>query len=119
MMSKKRKGAITMIEKQYNYTITDTKTIERIIEDENVAINHMVLREGESLPEHYSNSNVYMAVIRGVISLCLDEQEQHDYRAGNIIVIPFKTKMNVYNTKQDVVEIFVIKAPSPKSIKSS
>ena len=32
-----------MLEKQFNFTQTDSKIIERIIEDDNVAINHMVL----------------------------------------------------------------------------
>ncbi|MBA1336065.1 MAG: Uncharacterized protein HPY66_2024 [Firmicutes bacterium] len=105
-----------MIETKYSYTISSSKIIERIIEDDHAAINHMVLPKGEALPEHYSNSNVYMIVVRGNITLRLNEQEEHSYPAGSILTIPYKTKMNVCNTHDEVLEFFVVKAPSPKTI---
>ena len=103
-----------MTEKQIKYTVSNEKVIERIIEDDNVAINHMILRKTEALPEHYSNSNVYMIVARGEVTLKLDEQEPHSYPSGSIMLIPYKTKMNVSNQNDDVLEIFVVKAPSPR-----
>lgn len=103
-----------MIENQYHYAISNEKVIEKIIEDDNLAINHMVLRKSEALPEHYSNSNVYMIVARGRVTLRLNDQEEHAYPAGSIINIPYKTKMNVFNDHEEVMEIFVVKAPSPK-----
>ena len=39
-----------MLEKQFNFTQTDSKIIERIIEDDNVAINHMVLGKSNLCP---------------------------------------------------------------------
>ena len=103
-----------MVERLYNFTLTDEKMIERVLEDDNVGINHMVLPKGAALPEHYSNSNVYMLVTRGQVTLKLDEQDEHYYPAGSIINIPYKTKMNVFNQNEEIVELFVIKAPSPK-----
>lgn len=103
-----------MIEKQIKYTVSQEKVIERLIEDDNVGINHMILRKSEALPEHYSNSNVYMIVTRGEVTLRLDEQEPHDYPSGSIMLIPYKTKMNVSNQNEDVLELFVVKAPSPR-----
>lgn len=108
-----------MIEKIYNYTITKFKIIEKIIEDDNVGINHIVLCQDEALPEHYSNSNVYMIVNRGEISLQLNDQEEHSYLAGSIIAIPFKTKMNVSNRGQESVDFFIVKAPSPRMLKDN
>lgn len=105
-----------MIETKYSYTITGNKLIERIIEDDHAAINHMVLPKGESLPEHYSNSNVYMVIVRGNMTLKLDEQDEHSYSAGSILTIPHKAKMNVCNRHDEVLEFFVVKAPSPKTI---
>lgn len=105
-----------MLEKQLNFTKTDTKIIEKIIEDDNVGINHMVLGKSDALPEHYSNSNVYMIIVRGQVSLKLNEQEEHIYPSGSIINIPFKTKMNVYNQFDEILEFFVVKAPSPKNM---
>ena len=58
---------------------------------------YMVFNKDEGLPEHSSNSNVYMTVVRGRLSIGLDEQEVHEYEAGTLLKIPFQTKMNVRN----------------------
>ena len=54
-----------MLEKKYLFSITGDKTVERIVDDENIHLNHIVLVKGTGLPEHYSNSNVYMIIVRG------------------------------------------------------
>lgn len=102
-----------MIEKTYNFTRTSDKLIEKVMADDNLAINHMVLNQGQALPEHFSNSNVYLIVIRGTISLQLAEQPAHSYPAGSIINIPYNIKMNVSNQAEETLEFFVVKAPSP------
>ncbi len=103
-----------MIEKEYKLTQTNEKKIEKILFDENINYNHMVLPKGDALPEHYSNSNVYMTVLRGVLSIGLDEQNIHEYGAGTLLKIPNKTKMNVRNLHDEVLELTVVKAPAPK-----
>lgn len=103
----------TMVEKKFDYTISVDKTIEKIILDDNVNINHMLLPKGDRLPEHYSNSNVYMIVAKGTVSLQLNEQENHKYSVGSILNIPYKTLMNVVNNDDELVELFVVKAPAP------
>lgn len=103
-----------MIEKIYNYSLKNEKVIEKIISDDNLALNHMILTKGTGLPEHYSNSNVYMIIIKGVMSIKLDDQEIHEYTKGDMLNIPYNTKMNVNNFHDEVLEFFVIKAPNPK-----
>lgn len=103
-----------MLEKNFKYSIENNKAIEKIINDDNLHLNHMVLNKDEGLPEHFSNSNVYMIVIRGTLSIQLDEQDVHEYVKGDILNIPYKTKMNVGNKHDETLEIFVIKAPNPK-----
>jgi quercetin dioxygenase-like cupin family protein len=112
-----KEGLFIMIEKKFDYSTADTKKIEIIVEEDYVQINHMVLNKGEGLPEHYSNSNVNMIVIRGTLSLQLNDQETHTYTRGNIVSVPFKTKMNVNNLNTDVLEFFVVKAPHPRAYK--
>lgn len=104
-----------MIEKIYTLTQAETKTIEKVVGDENVHINHMILPKGDCLPIHMSNSNVYMTVMRGTISLILDDAERNDYAAGNILNIPNNVKMNVCNNFDPVTEILVVKAPAPRA----
>ena len=103
-----------MVEKQIAYTLSQEKVIEKLIEDDNVAINHMILRNSEALPLHHANSNVYMIVVRGEVTLSLDEQEAHAYPAGSIVLIPYQTRMDVSNRGEAILELFVVKAPSPK-----
>lgn len=103
-----------MIEKIYNMTLGNEKTIERIIQDEHIHYNHMILNKEEALPEHFSNANVYMTVLRGRLSIGLDDQLVHEYEAGSILNIPAGIKMNVKNHHQDVLELIVIKVPAPK-----
>lgn len=73
----------------------------------------MVFCKEEGLPEHFSNSNVYMTVIRGRLSIGLDDQEVHEYEAGTLLKIPFKAKMNVKNMHPETLELIVVKAPAP------
>jgi quercetin dioxygenase-like cupin family protein len=102
-----------MVEKIYQMTSSDSRTVEMLISDENVHYLHMIFNKGEGLPEHFSNSNVYMAVLKGILSIGLDDQEIHEYKGGTILKIPFKTKMNVGNKHDEILELTVVKSPAP------
>src|SRR5665648_3785 len=104
-----------MVEKKFNLSRGNEKAVEKIIFDENVHYLHMMFNKDEGLPEHYSNSNVYMTVIRGLLSIGLGDQEVHEYEAGTLLKIPFQTKMNVKNLHSETLELIVVKAPAPKS----
>lgn len=106
-----------MIEKVKKYYTGDEKKVEKIIMDENINYIHMVFNKGEGLPEHFANSNVYMTVLRGKLSIKLNDQDFHLYKKGDILQIPYDTKMNVRNKNEEVLEILVVKAPAPKNYK--
>lgn len=102
-----------VIEQVFKLSRNDEKAVERVIFDENVHYLHMVFNKGEGLPEHFSNSNVYMTVLRGKLSIGLDEQGIHEYDAGTLLKIPFKVKMYVKNLHDETLELIVVKAPAP------
>ncbi len=102
-----------MVEKIYQMTNSDSRTVEMLISDENVHYLHMIFNKGEELPEHFSNSNVYMDVLKGTLSIGLDDQEIHEYKEGTLLKIPFKTKMNVGNKHDEILELTVVKSPAP------
>ena len=104
-----------MIEKEYKLSKTNEKAVEKVVFDDNLHYLHMVFSQNEGLPEHFSNSNVYMTVIRGKLSIELDNQEVHVYEAGTLLVIPINTKMNVKNLHSETLELIVVKAPAPKN----
>lgn len=106
-----------MLEKTYGFSTLDGKSIAKVVDDEHIGINHILLPKGEGLPEHYSNSNVYMVIVRGTMSLKLDEQDPHQYIAGQIVNIPYHIKMDVRNLEDAILEFFVIKSPNPRNYK--
>lgn len=102
------------MEIQYGFKQSFEKLVEKILDDDAVMINHMILNKGDYLPEHHSNSNIYMIVVRGSVTLQLSDHLPKQYGTGNIINIPFDVKMNVSNSCDEQLEFFVIKAPSPR-----
>lgn len=108
------KEVMQMIEQVFKLAEGNGKAIEKILFDENVHYLHMVFPQNEGLPEHFSNSNVYMTVVRGKLSIGLGKQEIREYTSGTLLKIPFNTKMNVLNLHVDTLELIVIKAPAPE-----
>ncbi len=104
-----------MIETVFRLSRTDENAIEKVVFDENINYIHLVFNKGDGLPEHNSNSNVYMTVLRGTLSIGLGDQEIHEYGAGTLLKIPFDTRMNVKNLHPDTLEIIIVKAPAPKN----
>ncbi len=104
-----------MIETIFQWVQKDGKQVDKVIQDENVHYIHMVFPQGEGLPQHVSNSNVYMTVLRGTLSIGLSEQDTHEYAPGNVLKIPQGVVMNVGNKHPETLELIVVKAPAPKS----
>lgn len=102
-----------MIEQVYKISTGNEKAVEKVIYDENLHYLHMVFNKDEGLPEHFSNSDVYMTVVRGTLSIGLNDQEIHKYSNGTLLKIPVDTKMNVKNLDDDTLELIVVKAPAP------
>ena len=64
-----------MVEQIFKLSRGNEKAVEKVIFDDNLHYLHMVFNKTEGLPEHFSNSNVYMTVIRGILSIGLNDQE--------------------------------------------
>ncbi|MBN1891347.1 MAG: cupin domain-containing protein [Clostridiales bacterium] len=102
-----------MIEQTFSLDQGNNKAVEKVIYDDNVHYIHMVFPKNDGLPEHFSNSNVYMTVVRGRLSIGLNDQEVHVYEAGTLLKIPVNTRMNVGNRHDETLELIVVKAPAP------
>ncbi len=103
-----------MIEQVFELSKTDERMVEKVVQDDNLDYIHMFFNKDQGLPEHYSNSNVYMTVLQGTLSINLDDQEVAVYPAGTLLKIPYKIKMHVRNLHEEPLELIVIKAPAPK-----
>ncbi|MDL2238221.1 cupin domain-containing protein, partial [Christensenellaceae bacterium OttesenSCG-928-K19] len=93
------------------------KLVEKILDDDVAMINHIILNKEDALPEHDSNSNVYLIVVHGAIDVRLGDSPSKRYEKGSIINIPGKIKMNISNADAEQAEFFVVKASSPRLYK--
>ncbi|MDD4663468.1 MAG: cupin domain-containing protein [Caldisericia bacterium] len=107
-----------MIEVISTCTYEKTKTIENLVDDDHTMINHIILPKEHSISSHLSNSNTYLIVVKGRLTLTLNEQDPHKYTAGQIIAIPYKTQMSVDNVDEELLEFFVVKSPNPSNYKA-
>jgi quercetin dioxygenase-like cupin family protein len=102
-----------LIEKVFQNTQTDIKTIEKVVIDDCVHYLHLVFPKGEGLPIHQSNANMYMTVVRGTLSLGLNNREINTYTKGAVLNIPCNTTMNVKNHIDEILELIIVKTPVP------
>lgn len=102
-----------MIEQVFRMTVGNEKTIEKVILDENLHYLHMIFNTGEGTPAHNTNGQLYMTVVRGTLTITLGEQPPREYEAGCILKIPHNTPMKAENTRDDTLELTVVKAPAP------
>lgn len=105
-----------MLEKKYGFNSSQEKSIEKIVDDDNLVVNHIILTQETGLPEHFANSNVYLIITRGKMSINLNDGSTSEYENGSIINVPFKTKMNIRNDSKEILEFFVIKSPNPRYV---
>jgi quercetin dioxygenase-like cupin family protein len=105
-----------VIEKSFQYALTDAKTMEKVVDEEAVMINHIVVPAKEAVHTHVSNSNILQIIVRGTLSLSLEDGLFVDYPAGTIVSVPFNQKMSIQNHGTETLEFFVIKAPNPKNM---
>lgn len=115
-----------MIQTEYRYTTAgdpapttvapDGPLMEKVIDDERVNINHIVVPPGGSVPTHVSNSWVHQIVVRGTLSLSLEDEAFADHTTGAIVAVPFNKKMVIENRGTEMLEFFVVKAPNPRQM---
>jgi quercetin dioxygenase-like cupin family protein len=105
-----------MIEGVHQYTRTENFTMEKVIDDERVNINHIVDQPAGAVPVHVPNSHGHQIVVRGTLSLSLEDGAAHQYPAGSVIAVPFDTKMAIRNEGTETLEFFVVKVPNPRDM---
>ncbi len=98
-----------MIEELFHYTTADEKTMEQVVKEDTLHLNHIVLKKGESFPKHTANATVYMTVMRGHLRIALGDQAERDYQRGDLLKIPFGTVMQGFNHHEDTLELWIVK----------
>ena len=74
-----------MIEEVFTLSSSSEKTIDKVIQDENLDDIHMIFNQHEGLPIHTANSNVYMIILQGTLSIGLDNANVNAYPAETLL----------------------------------
>ena len=98
-----------MIETTYSYNTADKTSIERLVNTAGVVINHLGLAAKEAVNPHVTPDHAHMIVVRGDLSIKLNDQDAHTYGEGSIIGIPAGTLMAIANNGEEALHLFVIK----------
>lgn len=102
-----------MIEKVCELSKSDNKSIEKVLINDNLHYMHAILPKGESLPIHKTNANVYMTVLRGTLSIGLENEKSKRYEPLKLLNIPYDTLMDVKNEGNSPLELIIVKTPVP------
>lgn len=98
----------------YRFSKSSETLIEKIIDDDATMINQIILNKGDTVPKHKANSNVYLIITKGTITLHLKEDKVAEECDGHIINIPYGTEMEITNRHEKQLSFFVVKSPSPR-----
>ncbi len=97
------------MEKVYHYTITDQEIMENIFKDEKILMNHVIVPPGKVFPKHSTDATVYALIIRGKISIAIENNEPKTFTAGQLINIPKGVITELGNRGDETLELFVVK----------
>lgn len=105
-----------MAVERFSFYTGDESIRERVVDDPdrwNVLIAHAVLPPGEAVPRHPVDSEAFVTVVRGTLTLAVDGLDEREHPRGTVIHLAKGTPMAPRNEGDEPVEFFVVKAPHP------
>lgn len=108
-----------MSAERFSYTLGEGSIRERVIDQPerwNLLMAHVVLAPGEAIPSHPTDSEAFLMVVRGCLTLRVEgvdglDGDQHP--RGSILCLPKGSAMAPRNAGPDTLEFFVLKTPHP------
>ena len=97
------------MEKVYQYTITNEEISENIFKDEKLLMNHVVVPQGKVFAKHPTDATVYALIVRGELSVTIEENPTKAYKAGQLVNIPKGADTELGNKGNEPLELFVVK----------
>jgi quercetin dioxygenase-like cupin family protein len=105
-----------MIPECFSFSTGDESIRERVVDQPdrwNVLIAHVVLSPGESVPQHPTDAEAFVTVVRGTLSMEVHGVAGTEHARGRVLYLPKGTPMAPRNGGAEVLEFFVVKAPHP------
>jgi len=95
--------------KVYQYTITDQEIFENVFKDEKLLMNHVIVPPGKVFPKHPTDAIVYILIVRGELSLAIENSAPETFKAGQLVNIPKGIISELGNRGDELLELFVVK----------
>lgn len=93
----------------FSYTQSQTAIFENVFELKDVLLNHVVIEPGNVFPKHPTDAAVYAVIVKGVLSIAIEDCEAEKYQEGQVVHIPKGIESELGNRSEDLVELFVLK----------
>lgn len=97
------------MEKVYQYTITDQEIMENVFKDEKLLMNHVVIPPGKVFPKHPTDAIVYVLIVRGELSVIIENNGLKTFKRGHLVNIPKGVTTELGNRGDEPLELFVVK----------
>ena len=95
--------------KVFPYTQTQEAIFENVFKSEKVLVNHVIIVPGQVFPKHPTDAEVYAIIVKGILSVVLEEGESVNYSEGRAVYIPKGVLSELGNRTDEIVELFVVK----------
>lgn len=93
----------------YAYTLTDQETLENVFDRGDCLMNHVVMPPGKVFPKHPTDAHVYITVLRGELTIALEESAPFRLSRGQVGNVPKGIMSSLSNVSEEVVELIVLK----------
>lgn len=84
-----------------------------LIDEEHLFLRQLVLGPGDSIPRHRADSNVYLLLLEGQISLEVDKEEKALLK-GSLFPVRRGDSMRFGNFSKEEALLLIFKAPNPR-----
>ena len=93
----------------FPYTQTQTSIFENIFKLDDLLMNHAVIEPGQIFPKHPTDADVYALIVKGVLSVALEDEMPKTFDEGQVVHIPKGLMSELGNRGEKTVELFVLK----------
>lgn len=89
----------------------------KIVDQKHLLIMQIALKPGQSVPEHNANSNVHLLVLKGSITVTLNNMTVK-LKEGDLLPVEYQAPMSIKNNSDENATFLVIKTPNPSEMKN-
>lgn len=93
----------------YSYSLTDQETLENVFDRGDCLMNHVIMPPGKVFPKHPTDAHVYITVLRGELTISLEDEAPIQLKRGQVGNVPKGIMSSLSNVSEDVVELIVLK----------